>query len=79
MMMKTKIDGYLHKQQTTEEKLAMIQKQREQELRAKHNIDVIKRNDRIENVKRIQKMQEYQKEQLLQRIQADTMKAQLIK
>lgn len=78
-IMKQRTDGYLTKIKESEDKLAQTQKKKNDDLKARHNVDVIKRNDRIENVKRIQKMQDYQREQLLERILTDTEKAQKIK
>lgn len=77
--MKKKQDTLLSKIQEQEYKVLESQKKREDELRSRHNLDVIKRTDRFENVKRIQQMNEYQKDKLLERIIVDTEKANRIK
>ena len=77
--MKEKIDRYLTKFKETEMKLEQTEKQREEEMRFKHNNDTIKRIDKLENVQRIFKMQDYQKQKLLEKIVEDNEKAEKIK
>lgn len=78
-LLEEKRNFYLHKMNETDEKVFRSQIQKTFELKEKHNIDVLKRTDRRENVERIQKMQEYQRDKIMEKILRDNEKAQRIK
>lgn len=70
---------YVSKMQETDDKVMRSQLRKTMELKEKHNIDVLKKTDRKENVERIMKMQEYQREKIMEKILADNAKAEAIK
>ena len=74
-----RVHGYLSKMEESDEKVRKVQMEKEEYLRNKHALDVIKKTDKLENVQRIARMQEYQREKLLDRINEDTEKAERIK
>lgn len=76
---KEKIDTFLEEMAEGEARLQKAQQQREHELRIKHNMDIINKIDKLENVKRNTKIKEYQKEMLEEKINADLEKAEKIK
>lgn len=70
---------YVSKMQETDDKVLRSQMRKTMELKEKHNIDVLKKTDRRENVERIMKMQEYQREKIMEKILVDNAKAEAIK
>ena len=70
---------YVSKMQETDDKVIRSQMRKTMELKEKHNIDVLKKTDRRENVERIMKMQEYQREKIMEKILVDNAKAEAIK
>eukprot|EP01016_Furgasonia_blochmanni_P000581 TRINITY_DN10154_c0_g2_i1.p1 TRINITY_DN10154_c0_g2~~TRINITY_DN10154_c0_g2_i1.p1 ORF type:complete len:190 (+),score=60.99 TRINITY_DN10154_c0_g2_i1:60-572(+) len=60
-------------------KLKQTQEQRSQELKMKHNLSVMKRLDRVENVQRISKVQDFERQKIMERIEADNERADRIK
>lgn len=78
-LLEEKRNFYLKKMNETDEKVFRSQMQKTFDLREKHNIDVLKKTDRRENVERIQKMQEYQRDKIMEKIMRDNEKAQRIK
>ena len=70
---------YVSKMQETDDKVIRSQMRKTMELKEKHNIDVLKKTDRRENVERIMKMQEYQREKIMEKILVDNAKAETIK
>ena len=79
MMLKQKTETYLEKFVQSDIKVAVVQKMKNDEFRAKSHIETIKRMDKEENVIRIAKMQEYQREKILEKIIADSEKAEKIR
>lgn len=74
-----KVNGYLSKMEESDDKVRKVQMEKEEYLKNKHALDVIKKADKLENVQRIARMQEYQREKLMDRIKEDTDKAERIK
>ena len=74
-----RVDGYLYKMAESDQKVLRVQKEKEAMMRQKHALELIKKNDKLENVNRIARMQEYQKEKLMEKINHDTERAQQIK
>lgn len=70
---------YLSKMEETDEKVMRSQMRKTMDLKEKHNIDVLKRTDRRENVERIMKMQDYQREKIMDKILRDNVKNEAIK
>jgi len=63
----------------SDQKVLRVQQEKEAMLRQKHALELIKKNDKQENVQRIARMQEYQKEKLMEKINHDTDRALQIK
>ena len=78
-MREEKRQFYWTKLEETEDKVIKSQMRKTMELKEKHNIDVLKRTDRRENVERIMKMQEYQREKIMEKIMNDNAKAENLK
>lgn len=74
-----RIGGFLYKMAESDAKVAKVQREKEEEMRNKHALDLIKLHDKKENVERIARMQEYQREKLLEKINHDTDKANAIR
>jgi len=74
-----RVGGYLQKMAESEEKVARVQKEKDDYLKHKHALEIIKKADKLENVQRIARMQEYQKEKLLEKINHDTERANQIR
>lgn len=74
-----RVNGYLYKMAESDEKVLRVQREKEAMMRQKHALELIKKNDKHENVQRIARMQEYQKEKLMEKINHDTDRATQIK
>lgn len=59
--------------------LERVQAEREEQLREKHNEEMLKKMDRKETVDRILRVQEYEKEKLLSKIEEKMNRADNIK
>ncbi len=70
---------YQQKMEETDEKVMQSQMRKTMDLKEKHNVDVLKRTDRRENVERIRKMQDYQRDKIMDKILKDNSKADNIK
>ena len=75
ILVKQRTNSYLQKFEENEMKVAMVQKMKNDEYKARHHFETIKRMDKEENVKRIAKMQDYQRKKILEKIAADNDKA----
>lgn len=62
-----------------DEKVAATQRNKQQELQMKHNLDMIKQADKEENIRRIARMKEYHRQQILERIMSENEKSERIK
>ena len=70
---------YLDKLQEQEEKVGNTQMRRKENLKEKHNLDVLNRFKKGEKVRRILKRQDYEREKLMMKISRDYAKAEEIK
>lgn len=78
-LLEEKREFYVSKMKETDEKVLRSQMRKNLDMKEKHNVDVLKRTDRRENVERIHKMQDYQREKIMEKILRDNEKAQRIK
>lgn len=70
---------YLTMMREKDDKVTRSQMRKTMDLKERHNIDVLKKVDRRENVERIMKMQEYQREKIMEKILRDNAKAETIR
>jgi len=67
-MLKEKTDRYLMLMDEKDMKVTRTKQARDEQLQKKHDLDVINRNDRSENVQRQAKMDDYKKQKLMEKI-----------
>lgn len=74
-----RVGGYLQKMAESDEKVHRVQMEKDEAMKVKHALDVIKQHDKQENVQRIARMQEYQRNKIMEKIHNDTERANQIK
>lgn len=69
----------MEKIQETDQKVQMTQKQKEEELMIKKEMENLKRKDRQETVERIARIQEYKRDKIMEKIVQDDVRSQDIR
>lgn len=69
-----KVEDLKNKRFTKEQHLKEVYDQREYDHKLKKEMDLIKREERLENVQRIQRANQFAKQQIEKKIQEDTLK-----
>lgn len=77
--LQNRIGTLLQRYHEMDEKVAATQRNKQQELQMKHNLDMIKQADKEENIRRIARMKEYHRQQILERIMSENEKSERIK
>ena len=63
--------NYLQKSKENEEKVAAAMQKKQEEMKLKRTLEVIKEGDKKDNIERVNKQQEYKRQKLLEKINRD--------